>query len=369
LDFQSLQEKLRRFAAERDWQPFHTPKNLAMALLVEAAELAEIFQWLTPEQSQAAKADAILRERVAHEVADVLLYLAQLADQMEIDIDESVDRKLLKNARKHPPLRPAIATTASLPSQPPRTHVLIDWENTQPEEADVRTLVPGASDVWLFHGPNQKNVTSHHAGFGDRITPVRIARTGKNALDFHLTLYIGFIAARDPAARFVVISNDKGYGPMLDHAKELGFAAERVAFDSGRVEGAKRAPVKRAGPEKMPTKKAVVKKPVAKKIAGKKVPAKKSAVTAPPAAKAEARTQPVARATTQAAKKSFEQVRAILKKSPVASRPGKYARLLAHIASMFGADADEPEARAILDRLIAHGNVSVDDTRTVTYSF
>ena len=63
--------------------PFHTPKNLAMALLVEAAELAEIFQWLTPEQSQVAKADAVLRERVAHEGADVLLYLAQLADHME----------------------------------------------------------------------------------------------------------------------------------------------------------------------------------------------------------------------------------------------------------------------------------------------
>ena len=190
--------------------------------------------------------------------------------------DESVDRKLLKNARKHPPLRPAIPTTASLPSQPPRTHVLIDWENTQPEEADVRTLVPGASDVWLFHGPNQKNVTSHHACFGDRITPVRIARTGKNALDFHLTLYIGYIAARDPAAHFVVISNDKGYGPMLDHAKDLGFAAEQVAFDSGRVKGAKRAPAKRAGPAKVPTKKLVVKKPVAKKIPERRCPLRRA---------------------------------------------------------------------------------------------
>jgi NTP pyrophosphatase (non-canonical NTP hydrolase) len=80
LDLKALQATLRQFAATRDWQPFHTPKNLAMALMVEAAELAEIFQWMTPEQSQAAGTDAALRERVADEVADVLLYLVQIAD-------------------------------------------------------------------------------------------------------------------------------------------------------------------------------------------------------------------------------------------------------------------------------------------------
>ena len=76
MDLKALQTTLREFAAEREWQPFHTPKNLAMALVVEAAELAEIFQWMTPEQSQAARGDLVLQEQVADEVADVLLYLA-----------------------------------------------------------------------------------------------------------------------------------------------------------------------------------------------------------------------------------------------------------------------------------------------------
>jgi NTP pyrophosphatase (non-canonical NTP hydrolase) len=79
LDLKALQTTLREFAAEREWQPFHTPKNLAMALMVEAAELAEIFQWMTPEQSQAARGDLMLQEQVADEVADVLLYLVQIA--------------------------------------------------------------------------------------------------------------------------------------------------------------------------------------------------------------------------------------------------------------------------------------------------
>ena len=62
LDLKALQLTLREFAAEREWQPFHTPKNLAMALMVEAAELAEIFQWMTPEQSQAVRSDVVLQQ-------------------------------------------------------------------------------------------------------------------------------------------------------------------------------------------------------------------------------------------------------------------------------------------------------------------
>ena len=75
MDLTQLQATLRAFAAERDWPPFHTPKNLAMALMVEAAELAEIFQWMTPEQSQAVPDNPEVKARVADEVADVLLYL------------------------------------------------------------------------------------------------------------------------------------------------------------------------------------------------------------------------------------------------------------------------------------------------------
>ena len=102
MDIQALQLTLRKFAAARHWQPFHTPKNLSTALMVEAAELAEIFQWMTPDASKAAHLDPATKERVADEVADVLLYLLQMADHCDIDIPQAVANKLVKNAVKHP---------------------------------------------------------------------------------------------------------------------------------------------------------------------------------------------------------------------------------------------------------------------------
>lgn len=108
MDLTALQLTLREFAAERHWQRFHTPKNLSTALLVEAAELAEIFQWQTAQESQAAHLDPATREHIGDEVADVLLYLLQLADHCAIDLPAAVANKLVKNALKHPaPLGPA----------------------------------------------------------------------------------------------------------------------------------------------------------------------------------------------------------------------------------------------------------------------
>jgi dCTP diphosphatase len=95
-----LRDAMRAFAAERDWEQFHTPKNLASALAVEAAELMEPFQWLTPEQS--AQLDAPTKARVADEIADVLLYLVRLADRLDIDIAAAARAKLAKNAEKYP---------------------------------------------------------------------------------------------------------------------------------------------------------------------------------------------------------------------------------------------------------------------------
>ena len=81
MDIDGLQATLRRFATERDWEQFHTPKNLATALMVEAAELAEIFQWMTPDESREAAGDPATKQHIGEELADVLLYLLQLADQ------------------------------------------------------------------------------------------------------------------------------------------------------------------------------------------------------------------------------------------------------------------------------------------------
>ena len=95
-----LRDALRRFAAAREWEQFHTPKNLVMALAVEAAELLEHFQWLTAAQS--ARLDARRKREVADEIADVLLYLTRLADVLGIDAVAAARRKIRVNARKYP---------------------------------------------------------------------------------------------------------------------------------------------------------------------------------------------------------------------------------------------------------------------------
>ncbi|MCL1979468.1 MAG: nucleotide pyrophosphohydrolase [Proteobacteria bacterium] len=100
VDLKELAVQLRRFAAERDWEALHTPKNLATALMVEAAELLEHFQWLTSEQSHTLP--PTVRDQVALEIADVLIYLTRLADQLGIDPLEAVTDKMVLNAQKYP---------------------------------------------------------------------------------------------------------------------------------------------------------------------------------------------------------------------------------------------------------------------------
>ena len=93
-------DAIRRFVAERDWAQFHSPKNLAMALSVEASELLEHFQWLTEAESDALPPDVL--DEVADEIADVQVYLLQLADRLGIDPLVAVARKMAKNAAKYP---------------------------------------------------------------------------------------------------------------------------------------------------------------------------------------------------------------------------------------------------------------------------
>ena len=99
-DLDSLRNALREFAAARDWRRFHTPKNLAMAMIVEAAELVEHFQWLTPEQSVDLPAAKLAEVR--DEVADTLIYLVELADALGIDPIAAARDKMAKNAVKYP---------------------------------------------------------------------------------------------------------------------------------------------------------------------------------------------------------------------------------------------------------------------------
>lgn len=95
-----LQAELQAFAQARHWAPFHAPKNLASALIVEAGELLEHFQWMTEAQSRSL--DDATRQAVAHEMADVLLYLVQLASSLNVDLLAAAREKMALNALKHP---------------------------------------------------------------------------------------------------------------------------------------------------------------------------------------------------------------------------------------------------------------------------
>jgi len=95
-----LNEDVNLFVEERDWGLFQTPKNLSMALIVEAAELVEHFQWMRPEESDSLTNDK--KKNVAEELADILIYTVRLADRLGVDLEQSAKDKLTKNRRKYP---------------------------------------------------------------------------------------------------------------------------------------------------------------------------------------------------------------------------------------------------------------------------
>jgi NTP pyrophosphatase (non-canonical NTP hydrolase) len=124
-----VQEQLRAFAAERDWEQVHSPKNLAMALSVEASELVEIFQWLTESQSRDVMGTQEA-EHVRDELADVMIYLVRIADVLDVDLAAAVASKISKNRQKHP----ALASMADDGLSP--------WTRAAVEEAGFEGFVP-----------------------------------------------------------------------------------------------------------------------------------------------------------------------------------------------------------------------------------
>jgi NTP pyrophosphatase (non-canonical NTP hydrolase) len=97
-----LRKVVDRFVEERDWRQFHTPKNLAIALAIEAAELMEHFQWLDPQESRAVAHDDVKRAAVGEELADVICYALAMANELGIDVSQALADKMVKNAQKYP---------------------------------------------------------------------------------------------------------------------------------------------------------------------------------------------------------------------------------------------------------------------------
>lgn len=101
MNIEEIQKRLRKFAADRDWEKFHSPKNLTMALSVEVAELVEIFQW-----SNSGGLEEIgnpnIRKNIEEELADIFIYLLKISDKLNLDIEKSIHQKIEKNEKKYP---------------------------------------------------------------------------------------------------------------------------------------------------------------------------------------------------------------------------------------------------------------------------
>ena len=103
MDVSEIQSQLRQFTIERDWEQYHSPKNLSVALAVEAAELMEIFQWVSAEESMGIADNPTKHAELKAELADVLIYAFRLADVASIDPEEAIKDKISSNAQKYPP--------------------------------------------------------------------------------------------------------------------------------------------------------------------------------------------------------------------------------------------------------------------------
>ena len=101
MNIEEIQARLAEFAKERDWEQFHSPKNLSMALAGEVGELLEIFQWLTEEQSQRSSLSSDQLTAATEELADVLIYSLRLADRLDINLEDAIAKKIDKNALRY----------------------------------------------------------------------------------------------------------------------------------------------------------------------------------------------------------------------------------------------------------------------------
>ena len=102
MNIPEIQGRLQEFAMERDWEQYHSPKNLSMALSVEAAELMEVFQWVGAEESRKIVEHPDKLEQVGAEIADICIYAFRLAGVIGIDLDEAIDHKIDQNIKKYP---------------------------------------------------------------------------------------------------------------------------------------------------------------------------------------------------------------------------------------------------------------------------
>ncbi|MBA3599480.1 MAG: hypothetical protein H0W40_19235 [Methylibium sp.] len=238
--------------------------------------------------------------------------------------------------------------------------LLVDLESIQPVPGDVEAWMAQSGSAWVFHGPHQRKALPRYAALGERITLVPISRPGKNSLDFHLVFYLGYLTARNPNAKFAVLSKDTDYDPAIEHARMLAFDLLRIehlgptdAVAAQTFKAAKKPALKKQAatkPPAAPKKKTAPAKKVP--VAAKKAAAKKAA--APPKATV-VPAKRIAPATSM--KSSGRMVGAIYRdvlqglREQVANRPRSREALERHVGTKFGIEPAPEKARAVVDRL------------------
>jgi len=230
--------------------------------------------------------------------------------------------------------------------------VLVDFENVQPSFGQLGTLVPHFTHVWLFYGPHQAKRAQQWAPGQTLVTLVPRSGRGSNALDFHICFYMGYVAARHPDAELVVVANDRGYDPMLAHARSLKFFAKRVGFKPKTTSMAKvSAPGKAVN--------AALSKPVAPAM--KSGPAGKAGAKRVPTAKMGSAEVKAPSAPMPTESGELSRITKALRKMGQ-ERPTKLASFTRHIAAMMGKDTSPESAAAMVQRLQQHAAVAVDGT-------
>ena len=280
-----------------------------------------------------------------------------MADQAGVDLPEAVEQTLRAKALEHPPKHPELeprmpnAAVVVMPAPTaPRVHLLVDWENVQPKGDELKALVPEGTDVWLFHGPHQTvDASGHQQVYGaEQVAQIPRTGSGRNALDFQLAYYVGYISARQPEGTFVVVSNDQGYEPMLEHARELGFHAQRCGF--------RRMPTPPAAPPALKSAPLPLPKPPSATN-----PASEGTVKTTP--KAAAPQRPPAKAAptrTQATRADMQQLLAQLDGLTPPHRPAQKDALLVLLQSWLGeSSARSPRTSHALAQLQARQRVVV----------
>ena len=213
-----------------------------------------------------------------------------------------------------------------------KTYLLIDLENRQPAPEHVAAWMGEAGEAWIFYGEQQINLLPRYWELGEQVSIVPISRPGKNSLDFHLVLYLGYLVAkRKKGARFVVVAADKGYDPAIAHAQAEGIDVVRVSELTGAVAIGERTVVDAVPPV------------VAKKV-GQHGQANEAALA-----------KPVAQATRPRAKTRAKTTTAIyagvLKDIRGSHRPGDLSALTSRIQSRIGHEAAPEIVAAVIARL------------------